>query len=104
MPMRRTHLAPCAVCNVTVPSSKLSRVVVDGKVVLLCREHAVVVASHMPRTFEDLRVLFLEPASPSHAGRRSVLERRRADDRRVFPPRPEGRRMGRGRRATDKAA
>jgi hypothetical protein len=35
------------------------------------------------------------------ADRRSPIERREADDRRVFPPRPEGRRLGGGRRAGD---
>ena len=100
----RPHVAPCAACNQALPGSKLSRVVIDGTAVLLCRAHAATVAAHMPRTYEDLRALFLEPASAEHPSRRSVLERRRDDDRRVFPPRPEGRRMGGGRRATDTAA
>lgn len=75
---------------------------IDGRTLLLCRDHAAVVAASMPRTFEELRGLFPEPAVDGvHPGRRSMVERRVADDRRVFPPRPEGRRMGGGRRATD---
>ncbi len=98
---RRTQLAPCAVCQQLLASTKLSRVVVDGKTVLLCRDHATVVARSMPRTFEELRALFLEPVGEAHPGRRSLVTRRLSEDRRVFPPRPEGRRMGDGRRATD---
>ncbi|MBK6514164.1 MAG: hypothetical protein IPM79_18690 [Polyangiaceae bacterium] len=100
---RRTNRAPCAVCNQELPSSKLSRVVVEGTTVLLCRGHATVVAQHMPRTFEELRSLFLEQTESGPA-RRSLLGRRAFDDRRVFPPRPEGRRMGGGRRSSDVAA
>jgi hypothetical protein len=33
--------------------------------------------------------------------RRSPIPRRTEDDRRAFPPRPEGRRRGYGRRASD---
>ncbi|NUP11593.1 MAG: hypothetical protein HOW73_36570 [Polyangiaceae bacterium] len=100
---RRTHAAPCAVCRQELTSSKLSRVVVEAKTVLLCRDHAAVVARNMPRTFEELRRLFLEESDSAHPARRSVLERRVAEDRRIFPPRPEGRRLGGGRRASDAA-
>jgi hypothetical protein len=59
----------------------------------------------MPRTYDELRALFREqPDAESPWGRRSLLERRDADDRRAFPPRPEGRRMTGGRRSSDKAA
>jgi hypothetical protein len=86
-------------------SGKLSRVVVEGRAVRLCRAHAAVVASAMPRTFDELRALFREqPSESSPWGRRSKLERRASDDRRAFPPRPEGRRMTGGRRASDEAA
>lgn len=78
---------------------------IDGRTLLLCRDHAAVAAANMPRTFEELRALFPEPpVDGEHVGRRSMIERRIADDRRVFPPRPEGRRMGGGRRSTDQAA
>jgi hypothetical protein len=109
---KRLTEAPCVACNVILPSSKLSRVVIDGRTVLFCREHASKIATRMPRTYEDLRRLFLEEpreaaqegAQGDQSARRSKLERRGADDRRAFPPRPEGRRMEGGRRADDKAA
>lgn len=87
------------------PSTKLSRVVIEGRTVCLCRDHAAIVVANMPRTFDDLRALF--PEAPETAGspaRRSLIERRGADDRRMFPPRPEGRRMPGGRRSTDEKA
>jgi hypothetical protein len=70
------------------------------------------VASNMPRTFEELRRMFVESAphasaelassEGSPAGpRRSRIERRSQEDRRLFPPRPEGRRMAGGRRGAD---
>jgi hypothetical protein len=101
---KRLTEAPCVACNVVLPSSKLSRVVIDGRTVLFCREHASKIATRMPRTYEDLRRLFLEePRETAQEGdqpaRRSKLERRGTDDRRAFPPRPEGRRMEGGRRA-----
>lgn len=105
---KRLTEAPCVACNVILPSSKLSRVVIDGRTVLFCREHASKIATRMPRTYEDLRRLFLEEGQQGAQGdqpaRRSVLERRGNDDRRAFPPRPEGRRMEGGRRAGDDKA
>ena len=102
--MRRRDETPCAVCRVATSASKLSRVVVDGHTIALCRAHAAVVATGMPRTYDELRSLFREqPIDGSPFGRRSLLARREADDRRAFPPRPEGRRMGGGRRGKDAA-
>jgi hypothetical protein len=102
---RRQALAPCAACSLLCPSGKLSRVVIEGRTVLLCREHASVVAANMPRSYEELRALFREPATDAGPlARRSRIERRGRDDRRMFPPRPEGRRQTGGRRSTDKAA
>ncbi|MET0591594.1 MAG: hypothetical protein ABW133_02770 [Polyangiaceae bacterium] len=64
----------------------------------LCREHAGQVAIHMPKTWEDLRTLFAMGAE-----RRSPVPRRheKLEDRRMFPPRPEGRRLSFGRRQSD---
>jgi hypothetical protein len=98
---RRPATVPCAVCREETPSSKLCRVVIEGRTIPLCREHAALVASRMPRSFEDLRDLFREAPGDGEHARRSKLERRGFDDRRIFPPRPEGRRMEGGRRATD---
>jgi len=100
----RKHAAPCAVCEQLLAgppqmlrSRELSRVIVEGRTVLLCRLHAATVAANMPATFEELRALFKEPVGgergQEHPARRSLIERRGADDRRLFPPRPEGRRM-----------
>lgn len=70
----------------------------------LCRTHAARVAAEMPQTFEEMRALFVEiPADDAPLARRSVIGRRKEDDRRMFPPRPEGRRLGQGRRASDRA-
>jgi hypothetical protein len=64
---------------------------------MLCRDHASEVAVHMPKTWEELRAIFVLPAD-----RRSAIPRRvDPDDRRVFPPRPEGRRRSAGRRNVD---
>lgn len=94
----------CVVCNQSVPSSRVCRVVLEGRTVILCRAHAARVASKMPQTFDELRGLFPEAESGEHASRRSLIERRAQPDRRLFPPRPEGRRMSDGRRRSDAAA
>lgn len=86
----------------------MSKVVVEGRALTLCRTHAACVASVMPSTFEELREMFVGAgvdlaATPveGFVERRSPIDRRFDEDRRVFPPRPEGRRMSAGRRATD---
>jgi hypothetical protein len=81
----------------------MSRVVIEGRSMLLCRDHAATVLSEMPETFDALRELFvgLDHEAGPVTERRSPLPRRDPDDRRVFPPRLEGRRMSNGRRASD---
>ncbi|MFT3766337.1 MAG: hypothetical protein QM820_12625 [Minicystis sp.] len=83
----------------------MSKVVIEGRALTLCRAHAAAVVTAMPETFEDLRRLFVgagvDLGDRVVLERRSPIERRAAEDRRVFPPRAEGRRMGGGRRATD---
>jgi len=64
--------------------------------VQLCRTHADAALAAGASSFEELRELFAEPQ-----GRRALLTRRAKDERRVFPPRPEGRRHDDGRRQTD---
>ncbi len=76
--------------------SRIRRVLVDDRIVALCDEHAAEFQLSGAGTLEQLRALF-----PESDGRRSKVERRAPLDRRVFPPRPEGRRMGDGRRADD---
>lgn len=101
----------CAVCGVR-PSLgiRMSKVVIQGRALDLCRQHATVVVAAMPETVDDLRKLFVGaaldlgvPLSGPAVERRSPISRRRLDDRREFPPRPEGRRHNGGRRAGDAA-
>ncbi|AUX26171.1 uncharacterized protein SOCEGT47_067320 [Sorangium cellulosum] len=86
----------------------MARVVIQGRALCLCRTHAATVAAAMPETFEEMRALFVgvrqgDPPAQGEVAvdRRSPIPRRSPEDRRVFPPRPEGRRLGGGRRATD---
>ncbi len=89
----------------------MSKVVIEGRALELCRTHTATVVAAMPETFEDLRTLFVGAGGLGDLGargsrspladRRSPIDRREPDDRRVFPPRPEGRRLGAGRRAGD---
>ncbi len=100
----------CAVCGARSGSGvRVSRLVMEGRPILLCRDHAAAVAAARPATFEDLRALFVGAAIDVGAmismglmvERRSPIPRRTSEDRRAFPPRPEGRRRSSGRRATD---
>lgn len=95
----------CAVCGHEPNEGRtaLSRVIIEGRVLRLCRVHAATVVAALPETFEDLRALFVGAGdAPENVPieRRSPVARR-SEDRRVFPPRPEGRRASAGRRATD---
>ena len=75
---------------------KLRRFLMADRVVLLCESHAAVFRAASPCSLPELRALFRETW-----GKRSLVGRRAPLDRRLFPARPEGRRLGRGRRATD---
>lgn len=87
----------------------MSRVVIQGRALCLCRDHATTVVAARPETFDDLRSLFMGAAVDAEAmmrldsiaERRSPIPRRASEDRRAFPPRPEGRRASNGRRWTD---
>lgn len=110
--MARKTVSRCAACGTTDPlGASMSRVVVDGVALSLCRAHAAMVAASLPATFEELRAVFrgietplLAGAGPQGVERRSPIARRAELDRREFPPRPEGRRASSGRRAGDTAA
>jgi hypothetical protein len=82
----------------------MSRVYVEGRSLSLCRTHAATVIAARPETFEELRALFVGTSirRGTQIERRSPIPRRAGDDRRTLPPRPEGRRMSSGRRATDR--
>lgn len=76
---------------------KFRRVLVEDRVLVLCERHAEKVRAQLPATLAELRVAYVE-----RRGKRSLLERRAALDRRAFPARPEGRRASSGRRAGDR--
>lgn len=92
-------MRPCEVCNGLGrkrATGAVRRVLVEERIVALCATHAASFEATGITTLAELRRAFLEAA-----GRRSLIGRRSPLDRRVFPPRPEGRRRGDGRRATD---
>lgn len=89
----------CEVCEALGRAkTKGKRVLVGDRLVALCAGHARVLASLPVAGVGELRTLFRESG-----GRRSLVERRQELDRRVFPPRPEGRRRNDGRRNRDEA-
>ena len=90
-PLEARVLLSGDVAILSVPQSPLS----DS---ILAQEHAGLVAIQMPKTYEELRAMFSIPPD-----RRSPIPRRTNDemDRRVLPPRPEGRRATLGRRRAD---
>ncbi|MDI1446147.1 hypothetical protein [Polyangium sp. 6x1] len=95
----------CAVCAAEASATtSLVRVYVEGRTLHLCRSHAATVVAARPETFEELRALFVGVTVRAGSGveRRSPIPRRWGEDRRAFPPRPEGRRASNGRRATDR--
>jgi hypothetical protein len=95
---------PCEICTGTflsggkVPTSAgpMRRLFVEGRIVALCPEHAEAALAEGVERVQDLCASFREAS-----GARSLIDRRSPLDRRLFPPRPEGRRRGRGRRDTD---
>lgn len=89
----------CAVCGGGDSiRGRMSRVVIQGHALELCPPHATTVVAAMPKTFSDLLSLFV---GVIRAEPRSTKDRRAALDRREFPPRPEGRRLGFGQRGAD---
>ena len=69
-------------------AKRLRRIVIEQRIVALCDAHAAAFQSAHGSSIADLRTLFVE-----NAGQRSFVDRRSPLDRRLFPPRPEGRRM-----------
>ncbi|HVR19120.1 MAG TPA: hypothetical protein VMS65_05480 [Polyangiaceae bacterium] len=88
----------CEVCSAlgNPASGRTRRVNIAERSVALCPAHALVLAALPLADTAELRALFRESG-----GQRSLVGRREALDRRAFPPRPEGRRRGGGRRSTD---
>jgi hypothetical protein len=92
----------CEVCESLAPDGpaprRLSRFLVQNRVVALCAEHAETFRAVRPETLQAVADLFREPT-----GQRSLLTRRAPVERRQFPMRPEGRRRNGGRRRSDAA-
>ncbi len=84
-------------CDVCASKTKVRRILVEDRIIALCEQHAAEVRMSGVTTLRTLRAMFPEPA-----GRRSLVARRAPLDRRVFPPRPEGRRRSEGRRSGDR--
>lgn len=78
------------------PGERTRRVLIEDRLLSLCDEHAAEIQLHRVDSIAELRELFRE-----RYGNRSLVLRRSPLDRRVFPPRPEGRRLSDGRRASD---
>lgn len=70
----------------------------EDRLVQLCAAHAREAQTANVTSMAELRRIFVEPD-----GRRALLARRASDERRLFPPRPEGRRHDDGRRESDTA-
>ena len=111
--MQQFQPTPCEVCNAlavsetdgvgaasgtttTSSSPATRRVLIEHRVLTVCDHHAARIELARVTNLDQLRRLFTE-----QEGRRSLISRRTPLDRRMFPPRPEGRRMGRGRRVSD---
>lgn len=75
---------------------RVRNLLVGDRLVCLCDVHAQAVSCANIQNIDDLRAMLRETD-----GRRSLVPRRRWVDRRVFPPRPEGRRQAGGRRSID---
>jgi hypothetical protein len=89
----------CEVCTelgVNSSDERRHHLIVEQRLITLCGPHARLVKAAGADSLQAVRALFRE-----FTGRRSALPRRAELDRRAFPPRPEGRRLARGRRARD---
>lgn len=87
----------CEACGrAPTATNRMRRVLVDERIVALCDEHAAEYQLSGAGSLEELRALF-----PESDGKRSLISRRTPLDRRIFPPRPEGRRHNDGRRQDD---
>jgi hypothetical protein len=91
---RRRH---CEVCGENIGKAATS-IDCGTRLVFLCKAHQLAARLAGARSPEALRELFREST-----GRRTLLSRR-TDERRLFPPRPEGRRQREGRRSSDQPA
>ena len=92
----------CEVCGVDPEPSeggshaKLERLLIEERVIALCPQHRAWIEAAQVKSLEELFALLR-----AQDELRSAMDRRSPLDRRVFPPRPEGRRRGSGRRSQD---
>jgi len=84
----------CEVCGGSIGG--VARLDLGSRAIVLCREHAERARIAEADSPEALHALFVEAD-----GRRALLDRRAPEERRLFPPRPEGRRHDAGRRQSD---
>ena len=89
MPRKRC----CEVCGEAAGAASVD---LGTRVIVLCAAHRQTAQLAGATSTEAVRDLFKEVG-----GRRALLPRRQ-EDRRQFPPRPEGRRHDAGRRSSDK--
>jgi hypothetical protein len=95
-PPRMKRTRSCEICGAAASAASS---LTDGmRRILLCGTHAQSARAAGAASIEAVRALFVEAD-----GRRALLARRATHERRLFPPRPEGRRLARGRRKTDAA-
>jgi hypothetical protein len=96
----------CEVCSTLVAmrsdpvidGGPIRSVLIEDRVVSLCGVHADEFLGAGLETLAELRAHFAEAG-----GKRSLVPRRATLDRRIFPARPEGRRLGTGRREGERA-
>jgi hypothetical protein len=86
----------CAICGGR--DGGIVRLELADRIIPVCRADALRARQAGADSAEALRELFTEAD-----GRRALLPRRAPDERRMFPPRPEGRRYAAGRRGSDAA-
>jgi hypothetical protein len=78
-------------------TTQIHNLLVAGRLFRFCDAHAEVVRNVDANNIEDIRNLLKEPD-----GLRSLVARRSDINRRIFPPRPEGRRRSEARRSPDR--
>lgn len=81
---------------VALGRNRVRLVLVERRILALCEHHARLLVEAEAATLSAVQALFREAQ-----GHRSLETRRAPHDRRVFPPRHEGRRLTAGRRAGD---
>lgn len=82
--------------RVVLGRHRVKMVLVEHRIFALCEHHVSELLAAGASTIAAVQALFREAG-----GNRSLVSRRAPLNRRVFPPRPEGRRAAGGRRAVD---